>query len=247
MRKTLIIVENFYSDPEAVREYALGQRYYYPYERNADVRSGRVPANWMASWFTPADRCPFKGSGELIEKLQSVTGEEVDLEHWRLPFPINSEGKAAANCTQLKRKSCLWNCCFHFKPNAAQKIGEGVHNHVTDSWNSVGENGWAGLIYLTPDAPLEGGLKCWRNRDSDKNYDWMTPRENWELVDDLGNVFNRLILCRGNIPHSGAAGWGADIETGRLFQTFFFKTYRSEGTSSLDLVLDEMSIAGGSR
>ena len=52
----------------------------------------------------------------------------------------------------------------------------------------------------------------------------MTAREEWELVDDLGNVPNRLILARGNLPHSGARGWGDSLETGRLYQTFFFRT-----------------------
>ena len=61
----------------------------------------------------------------------------------------------------------------------------------------AGEEGWAGLLYLSPDAPLRGGLKLWRNVDPAHNYDWMTPKENWELIDDLGNVPNRLLLCRG--------------------------------------------------
>jgi hypothetical protein len=37
-------------------------------------------------------------------------------------------------------------------------------------------------------------------------FDWMTPAENWQLVDSFGNVFNRLILVRGDVPHSRADG-----------------------------------------
>src|SRR5262249_40536977 len=77
-----------------------------------------------------------------------------------------------------------------------------------------------------PEAPLDGGLKLWRNRDPSRQFDWMTPKENWELIDDLGNVFNRLLLIRGHVPHSGAAGWGDGLNNGRLFQTFFFKVKR---------------------
>lgn len=243
MRKNLVIVENFYDDPFAVLDYALRQRYYYPYQRDADVLSGQARFSWMTSWFKPANECPFKSSAQLVSRLEELTGEQVDLEHWRLPFPIDAEGKAAANCVQIKRKSCLWNCCFHFKPSTGQELGEGVHNHVTDSWNSVGDHGWAGLIYLSRQAPLRGGLKTWRNRDPRKTYDYMTPRENWELVDDLGNVFNRLILCRGNIPHSGANGWGHSLEDGRLYQTFFLKTTGFREQLSLNLTLNERSLA----
>jgi hypothetical protein len=236
VRRSVIIVDNFYEDPEAVRRYALRQRYYYPYEANADVRSGHVRFSWMASWFKEAHECPFKSSSALVEKLEIATGDRIDIKHWRRGFPIDAEGKAAAECTRVQT-SCLWNCCFHFKPDSGQGLGDGVHNHVTDIWNSVGENGWAGLIYLSKNAPLAGGLKLWRNRDPKRTFDWMTSSENWELVDDLGNVFNRLILCRGNIPHSGATGWGSNLENGRLYQTFFFRIHEFTPTVGLQVHL----------
>jgi hypothetical protein len=50
---------------------------------------------------------------------------------------------------------------------------------VVDSWNAVGDEGWAGLIYLHPGAPISGGLKLWRNKNESRNLDWMTPKENW--------------------------------------------------------------------
>lgn len=222
MRSSVIIVDNFYANPTAVREYALKQRYYYPYQPEADVRSGRRRVTWMSTRFKPASECPFKSSLELIGALEYLTGDCIDLDQWNFPFPVDREGKPRPGYRR-QATSCLWNCCFHFKPDTGQELGEGVHNHVVDSWNAVGEDGWAGLLYLAPDAPLRGGLKLWRNVDPAHNYDWMTPKENWELIDDLGNVPNRLLLCRGSIPHSGARGWGASLTDGRLYQTFFFR------------------------
>ena len=222
MRSSVIIVDNFYANPTAVREYALKQRYYYPYQSEADVRAGRRRSTWMATRFKPADECPFKSSLELIGALESRTGDCIDLDQWNLPFPVDGEGKPRPG-HRRQATSCLWNCCFHFKPDNGQELGEGVHNHVVDSWNPVGEDGWAGLLYLSPDAPVRGGLKLWRNVDPAHNYDWMTAKENWELIDDLGNVPNRLLLCRGGIPHSGARGWGTSLADGRLYQTFFFR------------------------
>jgi hypothetical protein len=225
MRTTILAVDGFYADAMAVRAYALRQRYYCPYQPNSDVLSGRAAVKWVASWFREFDRCPFKSSRSLVARLSDITGDEVDLEHWRLSFPITDEGKASPTCEGLTH-SCLWNCCFHLKPATDQELGEGVHNHVTDVWNAVGPNGWTGLVYLSVDPPLRGGLRLWRNRDPRKNLDWMTPKRNWELVDDLGNVFNRLILVRGDVPHSGAAGWGNSLRSGRLYQTFFFRVKR---------------------
>jgi len=179
-------------------------------------------STWMASRFRLSTECPFKSSERLITDLERITGDDVDREHWNLAFPLLPDGRADPACTVVTR-SCLWNCCFHFKPRIGQDLGCGVHNHVTDIWNSVGEDGWAGLVYLHPNAPLDTGLRLWRNRTPGRDYDWMTPPQNWELVDRLGNLFNRLILCRGSFPHSGSDGWADSIEEGRLYQTFFFR------------------------
>jgi hypothetical protein len=232
LRKSIIVVEDFYQDPDVVREYALRQQYYFPYQADDDVKSRRKRFSWMTSWFREATKCPFKSSRQLLARLEAITGESIDIDHWNLSFPIDNEGKAADSHLSTPH-SCFWNCCFHMKPLNNQPLGEGVHNHVTDRWNSVGEDGWTGLVYLSREAPVSGGLKLWRNRDPSRNFDWMTSRENWELIDDLGNIYNRLLLCRGNLPHSGAAGWGDRLENGRFYQTFFFRQKPSNPMRSL--------------
>ena len=235
MRKSVVIIDDFYDNPDAVRQYALQQQYYYPYQPDEDVRSGKVNFTWKTSWFKEHNNCPFKSSDVLIAALEEATNEEIDLEHWRRSFPITAEGKASPDCANVER-SCLWNCCFHLKRDKGQETGGAVHNHVTDVWNGVGENGWAGIIYLAPNAPLTAGLKLWRNKDSSKKFDWMTPKENWEQVDDFGNVYNRMILCRGDLPHSGSKGWDDSLEKGRLFQTFFFHTKQKKQLKDFELL-----------
>lgn len=233
MRTNIIVVDEFYADPESIRRYALKLDYYYPYESPEAVESGQQRATWMASRFRSAKDCPFKSSSQLISTLEDLTGETIDIEHWNGEFPVSQDGKPSRLHTQKADRGCLWNCAFHCKPENGQRLGDGVHNHVTDTWNGVGIDGWAGLLYLNDDAPLDGGLKLWRNLDPRRNLDWMTPRENWELIDDLGNVPNRLILARGNLPHSGAAGWGDALDNGRLYQTFFFRTQTPRRTEPL--------------
>jgi hypothetical protein len=222
-RRSIVVVENFYADAEAVRAYALRQGYYTPYEDDEDVRSGRVQATWWASSFREPDECPFKSSDGLITALEHAVGERIDRDHWRASFPLDEDSKPMRRAPTTGH-TCAWNCCFHVKPDNGQRLGDGVHNHVTDNWNGVGAEGWAGIIYLSPVAPLEGGLHLWRNVEAGHDFDWMTPAENWELVDVFGNLFNRLILVRGDVPHSGAAGWGNRLEEGRMYQTFFFRT-----------------------
>jgi hypothetical protein len=233
MRTDLIVVDNFYTDPWAVREYALRQEYYFPYQSRREVEAGLKKPTWMASRFKLPDECPFKSSVELTKTLESLVGETIDLDHWNADFPLDEEGRPSPTAAKVKNRGCLWNCCFHCKPDNGQKLGGGVHNHVTDKWNGVTPDGWAGLIYLNKDAPLRGGLHIWRNKDPEHRFDWMSPADNWELIDSLGNVPNRLLLARGDLPHSGAGGWGDSLVTGRLYQTFFFRTVDPQRPASV--------------
>jgi hypothetical protein len=100
---------------------------------------------------------------------------------------------------------------------------------------------WAGVCYLTPDAPLssgtglfrhkETGLTIWNPNDMKLNPEISEKINNdaqdmtkWEMVDRIGNVFNRLILYRADNFHVSLDYFGQNKEDGRLFQVFFFNT-----------------------
>jgi len=46
----------------------------------------------------------------------------------------------------------------------------------------------------------------------------------WQLVDKIGNVFNRLIIFNSKNYHMSQDYFGTDKNDGRLFQVFFFST-----------------------
>jgi hypothetical protein len=232
-RRSIVVIDDFYAEPDLVRKYALDLSYYTPYESRSAVDAGQARATWWASRFQDADRCPIKSSAAVVSALEHATGERIDTEHWRTSFPVTEESKPVLD-PGAPAQTCLWNCSFHVKPDNGQELGGGVHNHVTDQWNSVGSEGWAGIVYLNPDAPVDGGLYLWRNVDESRDFDWMSPAENWQLIDAFGNIYNRLVLVRGDVPHSGAGGWGHRLEEGRLYQTFFFKTV-PEHTASVEV------------
>jgi LPS sulfotransferase NodH len=225
-RPDVLVASNFYSDPVAVREYALRQEYFLPYQSQSAVDSGRQQPTWLTSRFKASGGCPFKSCEKLIRRLEELTGEPIDRDYWFADFPADVEGKPVPHYRLLVDRGCYWNCSFHCKLESRRVAGAGVHNHVIDTWNPVGFDGWAGVVYLNlgHDCRSSSGLKLWTNRDQGGQLDWMTPSEEWQLTDDIGNVPNRLILYRGNLPHSGADGWGQTLHDGQLFQTFFFKT-----------------------
>lgn len=132
-----------------------------------------------------------------------------------------------------------------------QKVLQNVSGNVTDwqakdgftgsfqlttsmdrSWiHADSYNTWAGVLYLTPDAPLSGGTGIFRYKKTGSMIEDGTDLSGvtqdmtkWELVDRVGNVYNRLVLYRGNNYHMSLDYFGKDKEDGRLFQLFFITT-----------------------
>lgn len=104
----------------------------------------------------------------------------------------------------------------------------------TDSWNN-----WAGVLFLTPDAPVSAGTGLYVFQDGtrfaedqlEKNNEVLINKNTqditkWTLVDRVGNVFNRLVLFNARQFHSSLDYFVDSKENGRLFQTFFFSTER---------------------
>lgn len=240
-RRSIIVIEDFYSDPSWVREYALKQDYYLPYQDEEKVEKGLQTPTWWTSWYKPASQCPFKSSKLIIERLQDAIGEKINTEHWNATYPVTNRSKPIASHPDA-RKACLWHCSLHSKHDSKQTLGYGVHNHTKDIWNSAGRNGFAGLIYLAEDAPLNSGLNLWKNINPANLFDWMTPPENWIHLDSFANIYNRLILVRGDIPHSGSNGWGENILDGRFFQTFFFQTAEEPRSFQVSLSRSDLGI-----
>jgi len=91
---------------------------------------------------------------------------------------------------------------------------------------------YAGIIYLTPDAPPDTGTTFFRSKvtknkkvDGDYNDVFKTgvlDSTQFEVVDVVGNVYNRLILFDAQMIHAASEYFGNTLETGRLFQIFFF-------------------------
>jgi hypothetical protein len=102
---------------------------------------------------------------------------------------------------------------------------------------------WAAAIYLAPNAPYWTGTSFYavKNYDAGElgsansirhnshpeldlafNQHTFVDRSPYELVDTVGNVFNRLVIWDAGLIHSVSEYCGWDIASSRLFQIFFF-------------------------
>lgn len=82
---------------------------------------------------------------------------------------------------------------------------------------------YAATIFLTPDAPPESGLSLVRNKrgepPQESNFYDSTQ---WETVDRIGNVYNRLVIWESQRAHAPSCYFGTNYDDGRLFWVFFF-------------------------
>jgi hypothetical protein len=92
---------------------------------------------------------------------------------------------------------------------------------------------YAGIIYLTPDAPPQSGTAFYRSKHTKKmkvdNSDFSIAFKNgfldstaFDVVDVVGNVYNRVVLFDAQMIHAACTYFGTNLENGRLFQLFFF-------------------------
>lgn len=117
-----------------------------------------------------------------------------------------------------------------FQYNTSNDIKSWIH---VDNYNT----NWAGIVYLTPNAPVSAGTGFFKFKDgninafdsnllNNENYVDNNCRDNtkWELVSSVGNLFNRLVLFNSTQYHMSLNYFGDNIDNARLMQVFFFTT-----------------------
>lgn len=95
---------------------------------------------------------------------------------------------------------------------------------------------YAAAVYLTPNAPPECGTTFYRSKKypdvrkvhvTDPNYNEVFEEKyydktRFEVVDVVGNVYNRLAMWDARLIHSASEYFGTNKHDSRLFHLFFF-------------------------
>jgi|TARA_R110002167_G_scaffold330095_1_gene536772 hypothetical protein len=184
------VIDNFYNNPDEVRQYAMEQDF---------QTIGNFPGKRTSNFVNE----------DIKQTIQNIIKP------------------AAGNITNWETQ---YNGCYQL---ATSYDRSWIHCDAT--------TGWAGVLFLTPNAPLTAGTAIYRHKETGLTswkYNEHTKEENntaaplletqdftkWDLVDSFANVYNRLILYRGENFHTSLDYFGTNLENGRLFQTFFFDT-----------------------
>jgi len=181
LQKKLYVVDDFYQNPDLVRDYALQVPYI---EDNRWYKGNRSEQNYLI----PAVKASF----------EAIMGQPIT--RWS---EYETNGKFQY-CTP--EDLLVYHC---------------------DLQN------WAAMIYLTPGAAYDTGTSFYAHRgtgirssrepDSDQAFSGgFYDRTRFELVDTVGNVYNRLVIFDSRSIHAAAGYFGTELKNSRLFQIFFW-------------------------
>jgi hypothetical protein len=189
----LYVIDDFYEDPYAVRNFALQQTYY---------------EDQGAVGLRTADQFLFDG---LKERFGEIIGREIP-EHTESGFGwydkgINGRFQSckAGTPSVFHCDSQPWAAVIYLTPDAPPQAGTSFYRHKETKKRHSSEIDWE----------KGEGLKVF-------NQHTFLDASPYEKVDTVGNVFNRLVIFDGNLIHSGHDYFGWDIASSRLFQIFFF-------------------------
>jgi hypothetical protein len=193
---TVIVVDDFLDDPDSARRLALSLNY-------------------------QADNRYFRGQRSTTPVIWPGMKEEIE------------------RLLQHKIVTKLWN---NHATNGVFQFCVGGDQIVYHS----DENYYAAVLYLTPNAPPEAGTKLFRSRanrcrsvqeamggkflgsmmvsaiQTTMYQGKLLDPTAWEEVDSIGNRYNRLVIWNAQLVHAAGCYFGDSMETGRLFQMFFF-------------------------
>jgi len=190
INQTLLVIDNFYENPDKVRNFALQQ--------------------------------------EFIEDTKFYRGKRT--KSFMMPHQEHVFGLLLG--TKIKNwEEHTVNGCFQIQDAEDSEV---IH---------MDKQQFGGVIYLTPNAPLDCGTSLYQSRLTgirSKSELQKKPKEEqdnifnrtfeygffdkskFDEVDRIGNVYNRLILFSGQNIHAVTNTFGNNNNNCRLFQIFFF-------------------------
>jgi glycosyltransferase involved in cell wall biosynthesis len=179
--RRMFVVDNFYANPDEIRNYALTQ-----VEYEEDNR-----------WYKGMrSKTVYRPEG-LKESFEHIIGQKI------ADFESSYNG-----VFQIMRS------------NDPQ-----VYHYDTQKW--------AGMIYLSPNAPIVSGTRMHRSKingtrhrdepDCDTAFQGdFYDSTKFDITDSAANIYNRLLIMDAGSFHSAGPYFGNTMESGRLTHLFFF-------------------------
>ena len=188
-----LVVDNFYENPNEVREYALSLEF----ENNIAYHKGK----------RTKDRVFFPGVKEFFEKVldKKITSWENQPANGVFQYCV------AEDSLVIHTDSQQYAAALYLTPDAPAESGTNFYRHKKVN---------IGKVPTPEDCILHDKSKEELYWDMFKgNFYDFTP---WEKIDSVANVYNRMVIWNAQLVHAAGQYFGDTKENSRLFHLYFF-------------------------
>jgi hypothetical protein len=191
-KKGIVIVDDFYADPDFVREFAMKNLTF----AGSDYHRGK----------RSEERFILNGTKETFEE---ILGKKII--NWNHPSYANGKFQYCTSTDPIVYHvdTQTYAAMVYLTPDAPLNTGTATYrSKITGATRFDSYEGNEELY-----------IKTFKGRSNDMNfYDNTT----YELVDSMANVYNRLVLFDSKTIHAATGYFGDAIENARFFHLFFF-------------------------
>lgn len=201
MTKNVIIVDNFYSDPGAVRDLALEAELLPPGSASENFAGNESLFNYY--------------NDDLVKKFEELVGKEIEVDEHQNTFGRFRFAQADdRRRTQIHFDDKDWSAVIYLSPLTCSRSGTIFVEHRPTR-----------LIGPPQSEQALNALECSTIAEFDRKFvlpDTLNSSA-WTIHLKVPFRFNRLVLFRGSrLFHGSEALFGQDRLSARLTQNFFF-------------------------
>ena len=200
-----IIIDNFYADPDAVRELASNC----PYVPKGQLSQNFAGEESMEAYFTSA----------LVKKLEQAVNSRIIVDPQRNAFGRFRLAKSAdKRRTKVHSDNTDWTAVVYLTPDDSCQGGTQFFKHIPTGLESP---------------PTEEDLKLlgMTREEFDVNVvlrDSLDPSK-WEVTEEVSMKYNRCALIKGKQYFHGSSHlFGDEFKNARLTQNFFFNVVAND-------------------
>lgn len=195
----VLAIDNFYTDPMAVRELALKLNF--------------NPSGYHKGKRT-VDKYIIEGTREKIEQ---VLGKKIY--NWSSqPYNGVFQYCTPADPIVYHYDSQRYAAVVFLTPDAPPESGTSFYRHKKEKWLTKDPKEYTGW-----ESQLQ--FDMFHDAVMGTEHDDYLDGTKWEEVDRIGNKFNRFAMWDAKLIHSATTYFGKSKENGRLFHMFFFDAY----------------------
>lgn len=196
MNQDVIVINNFYEDPDSIRDLAMNMGLYPFIGGYPGQRSLGVPEELSLQLKTRFESI----LGVPITRWETYAGQPGDKYFMNTAFQLITNGDRS----WVHKDAAQWAAVIYLNPDPDPDSGTGLFTHIE-----------TGVSMWDPNDPASE-----LNYNDDK---WDISK--WRCNLEVKNQFNRLILYKSAYYHNSMVpGFGKNYLDGRLTQVFFFDT-----------------------